>query len=226
MSETNRTTFETAEFCFTPLDSDTTLYLPEYWKTVHEEVWRIIPGWLDYAVSTWGRVRRYTEGWHAKAGRILRPSGAGLKRLYPSLHLYRDGKRYTVNVHTLVAQAFILREQPEHVEVDHIDSDNLVDGLLDNRAANLQWVTKRRNNELSAERGRRPKGDNHYFNTNPEKRTYGTKNGMAGITETTALEIKRLLRETKMTAKQIAAATDTTVGTVYHIKCGDTWRWL
>lgn len=169
MTETNRTTLP--EYCFTPISDDTTLRTFRYWLCIVDEVWRIIADFPDYAVSTWGRVRRETKGWHAKPGRILRPSGAGTYRLYPSVHLWRNSERSTVNVHTLVARAFILQTDPLDVEVDHLDSENLVNGMLDNRAANLQWTTKRRNNELCDERGRRPRGETHYYHTKPGLRS-------------------------------------------------------
>lgn len=112
------------------------------------ENWRDIPGFEGrYQVSDLGRVRsvdRVTrtvakngrEAQRLARGRVLQP---GCCRGYLIVNLSVEGKAKTTAVHLLVARAH-LAPQPDGREVNHIDGDK-----RNNRAANLEWVTRGEN---------------------------------------------------------------------------------
>lgn len=99
------------------------------------EIWKPIPGFSRYMVSTEGRV------WTGVNHRVMK--GRGCKSRYLSVLLYPDdgGKVQKRPIHRLVADAFIPHER-ERDSVDHINGDT-----RDNRACNLQWLTQRENME-------------------------------------------------------------------------------
>ena len=94
-----------------------------------EENWKVIPGFSNYEVSNLGRVK--SKKWNKE--RILRQmNNRGYKHV---ILAGDDGKKQTMRVHRLVAQAFV--ENPEHKPtVDHINNNP-----ADNRSSNLRWAT-------------------------------------------------------------------------------------
>lgn len=101
------------------------------------EQWKQIPGFSKYQISNEGRVRKID-------GKILSLSDDG--NGYLKLMLYGDdGHRYCKKVHRLVAEVFSPRPSEDLSEftVDHIRPGRI--GKLDNRVANLQWMSRREN---------------------------------------------------------------------------------
>ena len=106
------------------------------------EEWRPIEGYEGlYEVSSYGRVRsldRYVkskgESYRLHKGRVLSPikdTGDYLK-----VDLCCNGKCKTINVHKLVAEAFL--PNPDNLpEVNHIDEDK-----INNRVDNLEWCDR------------------------------------------------------------------------------------
>lgn len=96
------------------------------------EKYIVLQGYYDcYAVSNLGNVK------NLRTGNILNPTVR--KDGYKSVLLSRDGKKMSIRVHQLVAQYFIEKSQNK-VEVNHKN------GIKhDNRACNLEWVTKSEN---------------------------------------------------------------------------------
>lgn len=99
-----------------------------------KEIWKEIDGFPDYEVSNLGRVCSFKK----KYPRIMKPgkSSSG----YLQVILYTGGKGVRKTIHRLVAEAFV--PNPENKpEVNHIDEDK-----KNNVAENLEWVTRRENN--------------------------------------------------------------------------------
>lgn len=95
------------------------------------ETWRTIDDNSNYLVSDTGRIRR--RGSASDKYASVNPRG------YLNVDLYQNGKRSKRRVHRLVAEAFI--PNPDNKpEINHIDGNK-----LNNRADNLEWVTKKEN---------------------------------------------------------------------------------
>lgn len=99
-----------------------------------KEIFREIDGFPDYEVSNLGRVCSFK----GKYPKILKPRKNSCGYLY--VILYTGGKGVRKTIHRLVAEAFV--PNPENKpEVNHIDEDK-----KNNVAENLEWVTRRENN--------------------------------------------------------------------------------
>ena len=94
--------------------------------------WRPIEGHNKYYVSNLGEV------YSAKSNKILVPWYDG-KHKYLQVQLSDDNKQTKINVHILVAKAFISNPEnkPEVNHKDHNSFNNIVD--------NLEWVTRKEN---------------------------------------------------------------------------------
>ncbi len=109
------------------------------------ETWRDIAGYVGlYQVSDMGRVRsmgrvdRVNKHW---APRILSSWSLGRRnRAYRAVSLCQHGRARKLQVHRLVALAFIPNPQGKQ-QVNHRNGDP-----SDNRAANLEWMTNAENN--------------------------------------------------------------------------------
>lgn len=95
------------------------------------EEWKPIEGFEGlYEISSYGRVKSFNV---SSSGKILRPSPDSGGYLRTSLT--KDGKRKYVNVHRLVANAFLPRIDGKTC-VNHIDGNK-----ANNRLDNLEWCT-------------------------------------------------------------------------------------
>lgn len=121
-----------------------------------DEEWRGVANFEGfYEVSNLGRVRSVDRvcvdshalcGVRRRLGHMIR--GRVNKVGYPQVVLYRDGKGKTINVHRLVAFAFV--PNPKNLPfVNHID------GVKTNFVAtNLEWVDDRINKQHAINIGR------------------------------------------------------------------------
>lgn len=102
-----------------------------------KEEWVELPEWPDYLISNTGKV------WSKRRDRPINQ--------YPGIYLkvgiQRDGVWKTVNVHRLVALAFV-DGYFEGAKVNHID------GIKhNNNHTNLEWTTQRENIQHAKESG-------------------------------------------------------------------------
>src|SRR5690242_12338250 len=90
------------------------------------EQWKVVAGFPDYEVSTYGNVRT-NKRHHILAG--TRSKG------YHAVHMYGAEGKKTINVHRLVAAAFIKNPLNKKC-INH--KNGIKD---DNRVENLEWAT-------------------------------------------------------------------------------------
>ncbi|MFF2493216.1 NUMOD4 domain-containing protein [Agromyces sp. NPDC058064] len=120
------------------------------------ERWVPVEGWHGYyEVSDLGRVRSLARvishphtGTMTIRERVLRSSLDS--KGYPQVDLRRNGERFAVKVHRLVAKAFVPGEQPG-LEVCHADSNP-----GNPAASNLRWDTHASNMRQTVEDGTNP----------------------------------------------------------------------
>lgn len=101
-----------------------------------EEIWRPIEGYESYQVSNLGRVKNL-RGW------LMKPFSN--KKGYLLMHLSKNNKSKFMQLHRLVASAFI--PNPENLpQVNHKDEDKTnntvfinLDGSVNNAKSNLEW---------------------------------------------------------------------------------------
>ena len=115
------------------------------------EEWIPVEGYEGlYEVSNLGRVQsvnRVDSSGKRRQSRLLKPIPD--KDGYSKVSLSRSSKVKQVNLQRLVALHFI--SNPDDLpEVDHINCDR-----ADNRAENLQWISRSSNRRLSWARGSR-----------------------------------------------------------------------
>ena len=102
------------------------------------EIWKPIPFASEYEASSLGRVRRMVKTKYTEPGHIIRlhahHSG------YISTAIFYDGRFHNLDVHRLVAFAFLgPPPSPKH-HAAHNDGDR-----TNNTATNLRWATVQEN---------------------------------------------------------------------------------
>jgi hypothetical protein len=91
-----------------------------------------VEGFEKYEITSDGRI--------LSCGVDMRPS---MKSGYPRVVLRKDGRGHSKYLHRLVAEAFVANPLCKP-EVNHIDGDK-----RNNRASNLEWVTRQENERHS-----------------------------------------------------------------------------
>lgn len=127
-----------------------------------EEVWRVIPKFTDYEISSHGRIRSKERVKNYKSGRTmhLKSKVKSLRKHPKNDFMMTDliddkGKRRTVYPHKCVAMAFIDNDKPRLKKiVMHKDDD-----LSNNRIDNLEWATYSESIKKGFETGKRDNSD-------------------------------------------------------------------
>jgi len=103
------------------------------------ERWAEIKSAPDYAVSSWGRIKRIKDGkTNSKVGKILKTQIDF--RGYETAHIRANGKRITRRVHRLVCEAFNGPCPSLKHHVAHGDGNP-----RNNMHSNLRWATASEN---------------------------------------------------------------------------------
>ena len=111
------------------------------------EIWKDIPGFPGYKISSYGRVESYIDnhGEIGEVGHLLKPL---LRKGYYYVDLYdRKHERYKRSIHRLVGEAFLKKKSQSDV-INHINGNK-----LDNRSVNLEWIPQSLNSSLAAKDG-------------------------------------------------------------------------
>lgn len=143
-----------------------------------DELWKDIVGYEGlYQVSNLGRVKSFHERY--KQPKILKTHKRVNGYIYICLH--KDKKLFTVDIHRLVAQAFVDNPKPsEYKYVLHLD-----DNPLNNVYTNLKWGTQKENcntkhhcEALSESAKKRTKDKNPFYG---KKHSEATKNKLSEL---------------------------------------------
>lgn len=108
------------------------------------EIWKDIPGFNRYQISSYGRFKSLKKRILQKNGhpmtfpeKILKPTVSDSGYLYVTLT--NNGKHKAMKIHRLVANQFLYRRKGTNV-IHHIDHDK-----TNNRVSNLIWTTQQEN---------------------------------------------------------------------------------
>jgi hypothetical protein len=172
------------------------------------EIWKPVVGYEEiYSVSSLGNVRREKGGTRgARFGKILKPYT--YKEEYPSVNLYRNNVMDHVNVHVLMAKAF-LGPCPEGYEVNHKDAIK-----KNNILSNIEYVTYSENQRH---------GWKHGCWKN-RKTAYGEKSGMSKLNDYEVVEIRALYKNGKIFQYELAKMFGVTQACINSLILKKTWK--
>lgn len=124
-----------------------------------EEIWKDIKDFEGlYQVSNFGNVRSLDRVVNSSNGKAQRLRGRPMTICYNKrvnvyeVHLHKDNKRKCLKIHRLVADAFVLNDDPiNKTTVNHIDGDR-----ANNKADNLEWASYSENEKHAYDKLHRP----------------------------------------------------------------------
>lgn len=160
--------------------------------------WKAYPDCSDYEVSDTGEVRRVR--------RVL-PRGRRVPYLlgqrqgssgYLHVSLSINGKAINALVHRMVLRTFIGEPPTADHHGAHLDGNR-----LGNRLGNLRWVTAQENAA--------------------HKLAHGTAHSSRGLTAEQVLEMRRLYRETDISARKLGAQFCVSAPTAHGVVTGRYW---
>lgn len=177
---------------------------------MQNEIWTDIHGYEGrYQVSNFGRVKSLPRTFKAKrggqrvvAGKILATNPN--KKGYQVFSIVKDGKRNTLNVHSLVAQYFVDGRKPG-LQVNHKDGDK-----SNNYFKNLEWVTQSENMR-------------HSIDVLGKSFANGENHGRSKLTQSDVNDIKEMLSggcKLRLVAEKFGVS----IGAISLIKNGKNWK--
>jgi HNH endonuclease/NUMOD4 motif-containing protein len=171
---------------------------------LEREEWRSVVGWHGwYSVSSLGRVRRDAPRgrYGTVPGGLLKLQLGGLNNTYVYARLHGGGRNIFYRVAGMVAAAFI-GPRPDGLHINHKDGNR-----HNNAASNLEYVTRRQNEDHAVENALHAWGERH---------------GMAKLTEAAV----RHIRVSQVSNRVLADGYGVQIGTIRAVRNGLTWRHL
>lgn len=170
-------------------------------NSTEQEQWEYVDGYEGiYEVSTFGEVRSYRNSKHGihNKSKILKQTKAA--HGYPTVVLFKDGKRKTFCIHRLMAETFI--PNPKNYKcVLHKDDDK-----DNNSLNNLYWGSYKMNCK------------DRIRNSGIESMRQNTR-----LTETKVLEIRSIYDQGWATQQELADAYGVVQTTIQHVVARSTW---
>jgi predicted transcriptional regulator len=188
------------------------LYL---YKLKSMEIWKPVIGINDgfydgyYEISNLGRFKMLprllncTKGMRVSKEKIVTGSS---RHGYKTVSLKKDRIKKVIDVHILVARAFITNANPEKFKiVNHLNSDR-----ADNRAENLEWCDHSRNAK-------------HAYEAGKLKITRGSQRSTAILNEDKVMAIKLLYKTGRFSYDKLANLFEVGSTTIQNIINGTKW---
>jgi hypothetical protein len=179
------------------------------------EIWKPVVGINDgfydgyYEISNLGRFKMLPRLLNcAKGMRVTKEKivTGSIRHGYKTVSFKKDRIKKVIDVHILVARAFITNANPEKFKiVNHLNSDR-----ADNRAENLEWCDHSRNAKHAYEAGRL-------------KITKGSARSTAILNEDKVMAIKLLYKTGKFSYWKLAEIFEIGKTTIQGIINGTKW---
>lgn len=174
---------------------------------MQNEIWKPVVGYEGlYEISSYGNVRSLDRFINVR-GHIHKRKSRPMKVCcgrYKMIRLSKDSKVYTVNIHRLIADAFIPNPQNKP-QVNHINGVK-----TDNRIENLEWVTCSANIQ-------------HAYDNGLKKAVNGSRHYLSKLTDEIVSDIKRRIRN-KEQIQSISNHYGVHQSSISKIKSGVTWK--
>ena len=180
------------------------------------EVWKTVSEFPDYAVSSFGRVKRVAPDGRNHRCRILKSFVAN--HGYDMVCLCNADGKHKKLIHRLVCEAFHGSAPTELHQVAHGDGTR-----TNHHADNLRWATRSENMEDARAHGTMAIGERHGRTRSPERTPRGERHGHAKLTEA---DVQAIRSSERFNGSGLALAARFLISpaTVSIIRSGKTWR--